>query len=128
MGSFSFAFFSNITLFERLKERLKTKNPALEQFRIQLIEVTQDRNKGSNEAEKIRKIYIEAIANFNEGLSDNPEYRRKDDKPKQKTDATMILLQSGDLNISLPKNTANIDVLITILQNLKKEEGKEKKE
>lgn len=111
---------SNITLFERLKERLKTKNPSLEQFKTQLIEITQDRNKASNQAEKIRKIYIEAMSHTNENIT---EIKNIDDKQKgiKKVEEHLISLNSGDLNISLPKTTANIEVLITILQNLKKE-------
>ncbi len=46
-----------------------------------------------------------------------------DDKllKKRKMEENMISLHSGEHDISLPKSAANIDVLITILQNLKKE-------
>ncbi len=113
----------SIPLFEKLNSRLKTKSPTIEQFRTQLIEITGDREKGSKEAEKIRKIYIDAITNIRGNIS---EEEVTDDKApeRKKVGDDMILLQSGELNISLPKSSANIDVIITILQNLKKEKEK----
>lgn len=113
----------SIPLFEKLNNRLKTKSPTPEQFRTQLIEVTGDREKSSKEAEKIRKVYIDAISHLRENFM---EEEKTDDKPlkKRKVADNMILLQSGDVDISLPNSANNIDVLITILQNLK---GKKEK-
>lgn len=113
----------SIPLFGKLTSRLKTKSPTIEQFRTQLIEITGDREKGSKEAERIRKLYIDAISYIG---GDTGEEKITDDKQskKRKMEGDMILLQSEELDISLPKSAANIDVLITILQNLKKDNKK----
>jgi len=108
---------TNITLFERLKERLKTKNPALEQFRTQLIEVTQDRNKTSNDAEKIRKIYIEALSNINENIELNKEINT--DRTKRENKGNMISANIGDVLIEMPKDKRYIKIAENLLQNLK---------
>ena len=84
------------------------------------MEITGDREKGGKEAERIRKIYIDAISHIKEVVDDK---MGTDDKPqkKKKIEENMISLQSGEHDISLPRSAANIDVLITILQNLKKD-------
>jgi len=107
-----------IPLFEKLNSRLKTKSPTLEQFRTELIEITGDREKGSKDAEKIRKIYIDAISHIKEDFAAKGDSDGKPPK-KKKVEEDMILLQTGETDISLPKSAANIDVLITILKNLK---------
>lgn len=113
----------NVPLFEKLKGRLKTKSPTTEQFRTQLIEIAGDREKGSKEAEKIRKIYIDAISYVGNSEETNEDSEDKTIK-REKMQGDIILLQSKEIDISLPKSAANIDVLITILQNLKKEKEK----
>lgn len=108
----------SIPLFEKLHSRLKTKSPTIEQFRTQLIEITGDREKGSKKAEKIRKIYIDAISHIKEGTYEDMPSDDKQPK-KRKMEGDMIILQTGEHDISLPKSAESIDVLITILQNLK---------
>lgn len=119
---------SNITLFERLKERLKTKNPTLEQFRTQLIEVTQDRTKGSNEAEKIRKIYIEAMAHTTENV-EMPKKDEKSERERGNMGDNMISTSSGKVYIEIPKDKRYIKIAENLINNLKVqielEEGKE---
>ena len=110
----------SIPLFEKLNNRLKTKSPTPEQFRTQLIETTGDREKSSRDFEKIRKIYIDAISNIKEGgFNESPTDDKRGQKKKVADD--MILLQSGEVDISLPKSAGNIEVLKTILENMKKE-------
>jgi hypothetical protein len=117
----------SIPLFNKLNSRLKTKSPSHEQFRTQLMEVTGDREKGSKDAEKIRKIYIDAISHIknNQGSFMNNEDTDGEPPKKRKVGTNMISLQSGEVDISLPKSASNIDVIITILQNLKNEKTKE---
>jgi uncharacterized tellurite resistance protein B-like protein len=112
---------SNISLFEKLKERLKTKNPALEQFRTQLIEVSQDRTKASKEAEKIRKIYIEAMSYTNENIEEIKNDDEKENKSKQKRTQSdnMISANSGEVYIEMPKDKRYLKVVENLLSNLK---------
>ena len=112
---------SNISLFEKLKERLKTKNPALEQFRTQLIEVSQDRTKASSEAEKIRKIYIEAMSFTNQNIEQTKDEDDKKDKSEHKktTSENMISASSGEVYIEMPKDKRYLKVVENLLSNLK---------
>lgn len=118
-----------VPLFEKLNSRLKTKSPTLEQFRTQLIEVTNDREKGSKEAEKIRKIYIDAISHIREDQQQQPtdsfnNMGQELIQPQGNSD--LILLRAGNYNLSLPKNDSSISVLITILEDMKEKKSKEK--
>lgn len=111
-----------IPLFEKLNSRLKTKSPTPEQFRTQLIEVTGDREKGSKETEKIRKIYIDAISHIKEGANQGdyfPSGESMDMQNPQVTSEDIIMFRCGKTNLTLDKNDSNIDVLISVLQNLK---------
>lgn len=114
----------SIPLFEKLNSRLKTKSPTIEQFRTQLIEITGDREKGSKEAEKIRKVYIDATSNIKEGHSNqeqlnDPFNNMNQELTQQQGSSDLILFRAGSYNLSLPKDDANIQVLITLLENMK---------
>lgn len=115
----------DVPLFEKLNSRLKTKSPTIEQFKTQLIEITNAREKASREAEKIRKIYIDAIShirgdkvntNQNNSFEENSFNMENNN---QEINQDLILFRTGKTNLSLEKNDANIDVLISVLQNLK---------
>ncbi|OIO80445.1 hypothetical protein AUJ84_03530 [Candidatus Pacearchaeota archaeon CG1_02_32_132] len=118
----------SIPLFEKLNSRLKTKSPTIEQFKTQLIEVTGDREKASKEAEKIRKIYIDAISHIREDQlkeqSNDPFNNMGQELSQQQTNSDLILFRAGKYNLSLPKDDANIDVLISILENMREEKKK----
>jgi len=118
----------SIPLFEKLHSRLKTKNPTIEQFKTQLIEVTGDREKSSKEAEKIRKIYIDAVSYIRETQQEqqNEGFGNMDNglMPQQTANGELILFRAGKYNLSLPKDDANIDVLISILENMREEKKK----
>jgi len=112
----------SVPLFEKLNSRLKTKSPTTEQFRTHLIEVTGDREKGSKEAEKIRKVYIDAISHIKEGANQRdyfPSGESMDMPNPQATSEDIIMFRCGKTNLTLDKNDSNIDVLISVLQNLK---------
>ncbi|MFH1971632.1 MAG: hypothetical protein ABIJ05_04595 [Patescibacteria group bacterium] len=117
-----------ISLFEKLNSRLKTKSPTTEQFRTQLIEITGDREKGSKEAEKIRKVYIDAISNIKEDQhleqSNDPFNNMGQELTQQQGNSELILFRAGSYNLSLPKDDANISVLISILENMKEKKKK----
>jgi len=111
-----------VPLFEKLNSRLKTKSPTIEQFRTQLIEVTGDRENGSKEAEKIRKIYIDAISHIKEGANQGdyfPSGEYMDMQNPQTTSENTLIFRSGKTNFVSNKDDTNIDILISILQNLK---------
>jgi len=117
-----------VPLFEKLNSRLKTKSPTIEQFRTQLIEVTNDREKGSKEAEKIRKIYIDAISRIREGnvsVVENPFGENMEMQVPQTTE-DILLFRSGKTNLTLEKNDINIQILIDVLEGLKEKKSKEK--
>jgi len=112
----------SVPLFEKLNSRLKTKSPTIEQFRTQLIEVTGDREKGSKEAEKLRKIYIAATSHIRERVnqSDNSlNEENMDNLQNPPTAEDVMVFRTGKTNLVLEKNDVNIGVLISVLENLK---------
>lgn len=115
-----------VPLFEKLNTRLKTRNPTIEQFKTQLIEVTGNREKASKEAEKIRKIYIGAISHIREGIdkkvSEEGFTEDKLNMGNQKMEQIgeeALLFKSGKVNLVLPKDDSHIDILISVLQKMK---------
>lgn len=119
-----------VPLFKTLFERLKTKSPTVDQVRIQLIEVTSDRDKSSKEAETIRKLYIDAVTYIKESTDyKNQENKNQENNMNESTmslpqaSEDLLILRSGKTNLSLPKDNAHIDILISVLQAMK---GKKK--
>ena len=81
---------------------------------------------GNKEAEKIRKIYIDAISNIKEDMGGNQQsqdpFGTSDFNMEEKnipSNEDTILFRTGKTNLSFEKNDANIDVLISVLTNLK---------
>lgn len=124
----------SLPLFEKLFRRLKTKNPTVEQFRTQLMDITGDRNKASKEAEKIRKVYIDYVSHIRDGAeisekqNDGFGNMENDLTQQQATGGELILFRAGKYNLSLPKDDESIKVLITLLENMKEVKEKKKKD
>src|SRR5690606_21267625 len=103
----------------------------LEQFRTQLIEVSQDRNKGSKEAEKIRKIYIEALSHTNESVGSSQENKGSSTRnPRQKGNLgeNMINANIEDVYIEMPRTLESVEIakqMINILETKIKSSPKE---
>lgn len=116
----------SVPLFKTLFERLKTKSPTIEQVKIQLIEVTSERDKASKEAEVIRKVYIDAITYIKDtterqlqsqfGVNDNMDNLAVN-LPQGNED--ILILRAGKVNLNLPKDDAHIEILISVLENMK---------
>lgn len=109
-----------VPLFEKLKSRLKTKSPTIEQFKTQLIEITGNREKGSKEAEKIRKVYIDTISHIKEGVKSSQEnedfFDMEDSENENSKD--VIYLRAGKTKLVLPLNDNNIKLIKGALTNM----------
>jgi len=112
----------NIPLWIKLYERLKTKTPNLDEFKLQLAEVTQDEDDTRKNADKIRNLYIEAMSNYSDNLEaknngDYSNYENVSNIPEDKKN--MIDAKAGEVYIKLPRDKASIKVaeqLIKILE------------
>jgi len=124
-----------IKLWRDLYNRLKNINPSLNDFKIQLVELTSDRDKAISQAETIRNLYIDALSNYREGVVKNVnensiEIQQKPTKSEfkegGKVPESILILKSGEVDISLPRTETNIGILISILNELKSEMKKSK--
>ncbi|MBI4010133.1 MAG: hypothetical protein HY361_02985 [Candidatus Aenigmarchaeota archaeon] len=119
----------NIELWKKLFERLNGKLPSND-FWIILQEVTKvDRATAQKEAERISKLYLDAITKAKlesitvvstprpAMLTEHPFYLNE---PQLPTSSQLIELKAGEIHISLPKTRENIKAVISILENLEK--------
>ncbi len=113
-----------IKLWKDLYSRLETKTPSSQDFRLHLVEITQDRDKAINQCEKIRNIYVDAMNNFTQQQDDNCQEKTvSEEKHDEKTNSNLIYLSTGEVNITLPRNNKNIDILISVLNSLKENDN-----
>jgi len=129
----------NMPLWIKLYERLKTKTPNLDEFKLQLAEITQDEDETRKNADKIRNLYIEAMSYYNESLEaeNNGNYSNYESNSNTLEDKrnplskNMIDAKAGDVYIKLPRDKASIRVaeqLIKILETQIKESDTENQE
>jgi len=120
-----------IRLWKELYERLKTSQPTAEDFKLQLHNLTGDRDNTSDNYQTIRNIYMDAMNNYsNTGeitANNNGENAQTVPSPEQKPKSqgdkvpeNLIVLKSGTVDITLPRNEANIKILKSILDGLPK--------
>lgn len=108
----------SIDLWRKLYERLGGKLPS-DNFWIILHEVTgSDRDVAKKNAEKIRKVYIDAITKIKTGeigmTPATPEFQ-----PSVTPSSQLIELRAGDIYMKLPKTDSNIDLVKKALESLK---------
>ena len=124
-----------IKLWRDLYNRLKNINPSLNDFKIQLVELTNDRDKAISQADTIRNLYIDALSNYREGvvknviensLENDKKLSKQEYKEGGKVPESILILKSGEVDISLPRTETNIGILISILNELKSEMKKPK--
>lgn len=123
-----------ITLWKDLYDRLNGAIPSPEDFKIHISEITGDRDRAYKEGDKIRNLYIDALKYYNEGADktakkNSSQSDKKIDKgnEEEKVPEQLIVLRSGETDVSMKKTEANINILISILTELKKELSKDKK-
>lgn len=129
--------FMGINLWKDLYQRLNGAVPSVEDFKIHISEITGDRDRAYKEGDKIRNLYIDALKYYSEGADKTAKRtssqidNKKDNKfEEEKVPEQLIVLRSGETDISMKKTEANITILISILNELKKDlnvKDKEKK-
>ncbi|MFH1445157.1 MAG: hypothetical protein ABIF08_01605 [Nanoarchaeota archaeon] len=136
---------SDMPLWMALYERLKSKQPTKEEFILHLKELTDDREAILNSGDKILSLYKDAMnyyiveEEYKSSISRRTEnmnhlrgthiadVRTGGGKPlpQPSGDKIMLVFPSGD-SLSLEETSSDIDLLISKLQNMKKEIEKKK--
>jgi len=118
----------NINLWRDLYERLSGSVPPSEDFKIHLSEISSDRDRAYKDGDTIRNLYIDALKYYNNELGktikkSGSQLDKKVDKvgEDEKLPEHLIMLKSGETNIVMKKTEANINILISTLNELKKE-------
>ena|SRR3989344_1605438 len=114
----------SINLWKDLHKRLGQKTPSSDDFKIQLVELTGDRDSSIAQSEEIRNLYIDAMNFYTEEIGKAvKENSNEENNPKKKdvikVPENLIYLKSGEVNIELPRNDINIGILKSILDGLK---------
>ncbi len=121
-----------ITLWKDLYQRLGSKRPSLDDFKIHLVEISQDRDTAITDAEKIRNLFIDAMAFYSDDVvkevnnigkpSEKVIAERQDEEENvgENIPEHLICLRSGETNMTVVRNDANIDILISFLKAMKK--------
>jgi len=123
----------NINLWRDLYDRLGDEIPSPEDFKIHLAEIG-DRDRAYKEGDKIRNLYIDAMKHYDKGVgkiakrtSSQKDNKKDNIQEDEKVPEQLIVLRSGETDVSMKKTEANINILISVLNELKKELSKEKK-
>ena len=126
---------NNISLWRELMRRIGKKDVDEEDFRLQLSEITGDRDKAYKSANSIFVLYRDILQHYYEKLPKNTEKYMSNKKEEnmvgdESVDSQTqigeekILLRFKDSNVLLDKNDANIDILKSILDGLKENQEK----
>lgn len=123
----------NIGLWRELYSKNEKDVPSTEDFKIQLAEITGDRDRSLENGEIIRNLYIDAIKYYNVNATSKDKFKGfkkdeigKEEQEEEKVPETLIRLSSGETNLTLPKTTGNITILISALNEMKTELGTSK--
>lgn len=123
-----------IRLWKDLYNRLGTASPSPNDFKIQLAELTGDRDTSISMNDKIRNLYIDVMNNYtgeavkevsNIGVMGDklPQEQQKKPLEQTKVSENLIVLKSGEVDIQLPKNDTNISILMNVLKGMKENQN-----
>jgi len=126
---------TNISLWKELIERIGKKEVNEENFRLQLSEITGDRDKAYKSASSILALYKDILQYYDENRTNNTKsyisnkgdkYIVGDEDMENQTQIKegKILLKFDGSNVLLEQNDANIEVLKSILDGLKEKKRK----
>lgn len=125
----------NVGLWREIYSKIKKDVPPVEDFKIQLAEITGDRDKSLTNGENIRNLYIDMIKSYNDTAikKDKSKGLKKDEIGDEETEdekvpEALIRLSSGETNITVPKTAGNIAILVSALNEMKTELGTGKKQ
>ena len=125
---------NNISLWKELIKRIGKKDVDEESFRLQLAEITNDRDKAYKSASSILTLYKDILQYYDDGLSKDTEkyISNKGDRnivgedmeQTQVLEPKKILLRFEGNNVLLDRNDGNIQILINVLEGLKENKTK----
>lgn len=120
-----------VSLWKQLRERLGTKNPALEEFKIHLVEITGERDIVVNYGDKIRSLYLDAMSYVKKNLEAKTDFMDKarveeaqtEDVPyPQSKIKTREVITYKEIRIEYPKDDIlAIDRAIQLLEMAKED-------
>jgi len=116
----------NVGLWREIYSKIGKDIPSTDDFKIQLSEITGDRDKALASGESIRNLYIDVIKHYNNTAikKDKSGGLKKDENGDKETEdeevpESLIKLSSGETNITMPKTAGNIAILISALNEMK---------
>ncbi len=118
----------NVEVWKLLYNRLGKQFPPDDEFWAHIAEALNvDRNEAIKYSAELRNKYKEVIQHYNKIDSTSSDIEMKvDNFDKSKLGgvekSSWIMLKCGGVNISLPQNNVNIDIVKNILENLKESE------
>lgn len=127
----------SVELWRELFKRIGRKELEEEKFRLQLSEITGDREKAYKQAGNILSLYKDILQYYDDNLTKSTEkYISKEEDKELVGNEDMenqipqvkegkILLKFNGSNVLLDKNDTNIGVLINILEGLKEKKKKD---
>jgi len=127
----------SVELWRELFKRMGRKELEEEKFRLQLSEITGDREKAYKQAGNILSLYKDILQYYDDNLTKSTEkyISKEEDKELVGNDDMenqipqvkegKILLKFDGSNVLLDKNDTNIGVLINILEGLKEKKKKD---
>lgn len=126
----------NVELWKELMKRVGRKEVTEENFRLQLSEITGDRDKSYKNAGVILSQFKDILQYYDENTSKSTEkyISNKEDRnmvgndmeQMQVLEPKKILLKFEGNNVLLDRNDTNIQILINVLEGLKEKKSKEK--
>ena len=119
-----------ISLWRDLYAKIGKSTPSVEDFKIQLVQVTGNRDRAVKDGDIIRKLYIDAIEHLSDsevkqeskesGFSDNDKSNNQESftKPPKVDGITMIEAKAGNVYIAMPKDSKSIDIAKKLIEIL----------
>lgn len=127
---------NNIGLWKELIKRIGKKDLDEESFRLQLSEITGDRDKAYKNASSVLTLYRDILQYYDDTLSKDTEkyISNKGDRnivgedmeQMQVLEPKKILLRFEGNNVLLDRSDGNIQILINVLEGLKEKKSKDK--
>ena len=129
---------NNIDLWKELMKRIGKKDINEESFRLQLSEITGDRDKSYKNASSILSLYKDILQYYDDNLSKDTEKYISNEKDRnivgidnmeqsQVLEPKKILLKFEGNNVLLDRSDTNIEILINVLEGLKETKVEKKK-
>lgn len=112
----------SVPLWRDLHKKLGKNTTSVEDFRIQLVQITGDRDRAMADGEAIQNLYLDAIQHIGEGPVQSSTAQSESETAKEPRSAAsttqLTEAKSGDVRITLPKTAKSIEIARKLLDVL----------